>query len=623
MYYTPGKYLLTAKEVDHRVLSGVVTFMYISLGESLRQLRRQKNMTQTELGGKGYSKSYVSGIERGEIVPTQESLHFFAQQLGQPIKSFDALLQGARGQVKQSTSSVRASLSLIYNEGENRPELVTLLKLLLVGKKPYTLSLAHAFTALSNESLEGVLPHTQEALYACLYALLEQEQGKFQQALINFGYARAIAPAHYQPTILGAIGMNYFLEQQYQTALEYHLQALTLLNQEVPSETASHLLLTLELYCADDYRALGRYREACAYYQRAHQHLHTTSNMQIATQLYLGLGYCTYAVLYQVASLLEPLPRQSASDDWERAFQCALSFLLQSRTLYQVSHDIPGEAHVRLLQAMILLDFSSWRFHHVQEHARLRGTLLPLNTASLLDNAEEQCRYVLRLSQEIALAEESPVLGSEPLARTFEYTAYSYLIRISIQRAAGARLGHYTANALRQRSLAVSLCQRALDASTKRIPLTGVFDEDGDFSVENSPSSPLALLLLPALSPAEDNTAFPNPLSLSELFFAAAEVTEELGQAAATSGDALASYSQADQSFQAALSLAKRALPGTIPLYDGSSLARHYQHYIRAIKERTITSPETSSTVVPLLFSLLNDVLRLLPHPFSSLEDGD
>src|SRR6266571_3544517 len=53
------------------------------IGESIRQLRRQRNLTQSELGGERYSKSYVSALERDKITPSFQALQFFAEQLGQ------------------------------------------------------------------------------------------------------------------------------------------------------------------------------------------------------------------------------------------------------------------------------------------------------------------------------------------------------------------------------------------------------------------------------------------------------------------------------------------------------------------------------------------------------------
>src|SRR5947207_15963135 len=64
-----------------------------SIGESLRQLRRQQNLTQSELGGERYSKSYVSALERDKITPSFQALQFFAGQLGQSDDYFTTLFE--------------------------------------------------------------------------------------------------------------------------------------------------------------------------------------------------------------------------------------------------------------------------------------------------------------------------------------------------------------------------------------------------------------------------------------------------------------------------------------------------------------------------------------------------
>jgi transcriptional regulator with XRE-family HTH domain len=64
-----------------------------SIGESIRQLRRQQNLTQSELGGERYSKSYVSALERDKITPSLQALQFFAGQLGQSDNYFTTLFE--------------------------------------------------------------------------------------------------------------------------------------------------------------------------------------------------------------------------------------------------------------------------------------------------------------------------------------------------------------------------------------------------------------------------------------------------------------------------------------------------------------------------------------------------
>src|SRR5487761_413788 len=62
--------------------------MQQSIGMVIRQLRREHNKTQTELGGTAFSKSYVSAVESGKLSPSREALQHFALGLGKPEHYF-------------------------------------------------------------------------------------------------------------------------------------------------------------------------------------------------------------------------------------------------------------------------------------------------------------------------------------------------------------------------------------------------------------------------------------------------------------------------------------------------------------------------------------------------------
>ena len=66
--------------------------MNITMGEALRQLRRQQGLTQSELGGEQFSKSYISAVEHDKIVPSYEAIHHFAWRLGQDRDYFAQFL---------------------------------------------------------------------------------------------------------------------------------------------------------------------------------------------------------------------------------------------------------------------------------------------------------------------------------------------------------------------------------------------------------------------------------------------------------------------------------------------------------------------------------------------------
>src|SRR5690349_17603929 len=126
--------------------------MQQSLGIYIRQLRRQMSLTQTELGGERYSKSYVSAVERGSILPSQDALRFFADQLYQPIDQFEPLLQEAQ-QRKQSHPFVNSS-SVLMGEDNLHSEIITQLDLILAGANPHSHILNRELARFSQDAID-------------------------------------------------------------------------------------------------------------------------------------------------------------------------------------------------------------------------------------------------------------------------------------------------------------------------------------------------------------------------------------------------------------------------------------------------------------------------------------
>lgn len=60
----------------------------MTLGEKMRALRRQMGMTQAELAGEEFTKSFISQIEKNQARPSLKSLRIFAQRLNRPVSYF-------------------------------------------------------------------------------------------------------------------------------------------------------------------------------------------------------------------------------------------------------------------------------------------------------------------------------------------------------------------------------------------------------------------------------------------------------------------------------------------------------------------------------------------------------
>ena len=114
------------------------------VGENIRQMRRQQSLTQSELGGEHFSKSYVSAVERNKIVPSYEAMHFFAEQLGQSVDYFENLY--VQTENAKYTSSI-ATNTAVYTKDEQAVEerVLPLLNTLLEGAELYALPVLHSF----------------------------------------------------------------------------------------------------------------------------------------------------------------------------------------------------------------------------------------------------------------------------------------------------------------------------------------------------------------------------------------------------------------------------------------------------------------------------------------------
>lgn len=59
-----------------------------AVGQTIRRLRTSQGLTQAELGGEHFSKSYISQLERGSVTPSLRALDILAERLGVPTTFF-------------------------------------------------------------------------------------------------------------------------------------------------------------------------------------------------------------------------------------------------------------------------------------------------------------------------------------------------------------------------------------------------------------------------------------------------------------------------------------------------------------------------------------------------------
>ena len=572
------------------------------IGEHIRQLRRQYSLTQTELGDERFSKSYVSAVERGKITPSHDALHFFAEQLGQSSDYFEQFNQ----QIGLVPSLFPLPQPFLPPAGDRdkQEKAFILLDMLLENAELCCQQLLQRLPVLSSQEL-ATLPADKQARYSFWRGNIAQEKGNTSTALKAFEYALALASSKDQPPILDSLGMCHYLAHDYHMALSYHRRALHILEEEAISRTASTLRLKVQFHCAEDYRTMGAHKQAVVHYESARHYLNAAHDLKTASQIYEGLGYCTYASFFQKEMLLPSSLTETAIEEAEQAFQHATDLLSHSTTLYQVSNDSTAESITRLTQAMVLLDLCAQRRYVAQEKRGSIHAPIATNYATLLDEAKEQCNQVLINGQTSWLASHGP---STELKATL-YLAMAYLIRILVEQAVLTRHSGYTDKAKHERARAAFLCQRVLMAFAEQALSWALIQEimnmqtsDGEYQTESLPD--LANLSPPSRLPSSTR------ISQAELYFAAGALAEELGDTAMSAEYIDGQHKQADQYFQSALTLLRSALQEQQS--DQSYLTRCYRRYINILEGRIAIYAVKPKLHMQSLLNVLKDTLLQL-----------
>lgn len=549
------------------------------LGEYIRQLRRERRLTQTELGGEHFSKSYVSAIEREQITPTAEALRFFAEQLGLPSDALTLMSQ----QLKQGEQNI-SPIPYHDNTHSLSPNLIA------------TLPTQHASSPIGDIFLRGIAA---------------QQQGDISTALSMLEATLGMASPIDRPIVLDALGTNYALGYAYPIALNYHQRAYRLLlEQEQEKKGSIDTLFSVELHCANDCRALGLHERACMYYKLAHKHLLPSQSMKAAGELYAGLGYCTYASYWQHLHTDSHSSLQTKPKDFEQQSKAALEFLEQSSTVYLLGGDQEAVVKNQLICVMILLEFGTYQrgyAHTPDREIASSSTISPF--LALFKKAEEQCRNIL-LTCTPPRSSITPSLG-----RAFVTTTIAYIIRGKVQRAALARLDGESELATQELAKATGLYQQLLDTLTEpAIPAPLI--EEALTELDHFPDSqvPFSNNNLEKSERAETPVVVEGfeILSHAELYFAIAEALEERALLAATDQETASLYTQANAYFLRACSKISELRPesGNDPSY----ITRMYRATFDLLLERqkhTPFSPQTAQT--------LNELLRMeLAHPSCS-----
>jgi transcriptional regulator with XRE-family HTH domain len=585
--------------------------MQSASGELIRQIRRQYNLTQTELGGERFSKSYVSAVERNKIVPSPQALQYFAEQLGKPSDYFMNLFQQP-----QTIKQLAVLDPITLQNGERlgvQGEELALLDILLEDNELSSITGRQQLRALSPQMI-AALPAARQARYHFLLGREAQEERNLKEALQAFERALALAPVELQVAILNELGLNYYLSRDYQTALAYHLRALQLWQQqrEKLDSATDTLGFKIEFNCGNDYQALGAYRNACEHYENTRHYLNTEHDMKTAASLYYGLGYCAYGAIDQALSA--PGGNDTPTEAIEHEYQRASSFLVQSRTLYQVGGDRQAEAQARLMQARVLLDLAERRGQLSREADRQKSFLMA-NCTALLAEAEEQCRQTLLSEAEVLAGNAST---SYRQADMIIYLAFAFLIRVYVQRTVLASLGGYSDTSTRELMVATYLCNEVLSSFSKtELPLSLA----RDMSTLNLGVVQQTAILGELMKALPEGAAEQHsPFCVVEVCLAASEVAEQLGYAARVEKNASEWYEHANRWLQAGLVRVRAVVQSGER--DYGYLAHSYRRCFNMLDERMAVAPEVTEQTTRTLVNMLKEAVYQFSYPLLYMEEA-
>lgn len=164
----------------------------LRLGETIRALRKRRGFTQSQLAGKELTKSYISQIEHGRIVPSMRALDLLASRLGCSTADLvgrttpnDALDDAEAVFLEGDVSSAWERLERISATGDLSPRYLVLAadvgSRLRKGQTPELVSLALAEETLSN---------TERARALNAWGIYLAAEGDSEGALERFEKAR-------------------------------------------------------------------------------------------------------------------------------------------------------------------------------------------------------------------------------------------------------------------------------------------------------------------------------------------------------------------------------------------------------------------------------------------------
>ncbi len=233
----------------------------MTLGERIRIARYAAHLTQEELAGSTFSKSYISAVERGKMTPSIAALRLLTERLSVSV----AYLLGEQesdpnmppGQEPAPNANLSSDEQLLTQQFEEAEQL-------LMNHAPTA-----ALERLGNPETEARLPPQHQARWAWLYGWARLQLHHEQEAIAVLQHGLEAAQATHDLRSEGHLHYTLakaHLDQEKRTGVDQLFQAAIRCFEQTSDYHA--LLCVYDTY-SDFLAQQGRYQEAYEQMQRA------------------------------------------------------------------------------------------------------------------------------------------------------------------------------------------------------------------------------------------------------------------------------------------------------------------------------------------------------------------
>lgn len=350
------------------------------VGKRLREARKARNLTQSQLAGDDFSVSYISAIERGQIHPSLRALEIFAQRLG--LSSKDLLLTSTSLEQNQVRSEATGDEETEWH-------------LLLAHIRLLQGASASAAQLIQQQLQKSLLP-ARKAYALYLLALAYARGGLWQESDHTLSEAIRLLKDNTSPLALHLLNLQGIVQAQihnHTLGLSLHRRCRDLLETRQPQD----IFFKVEVYAQLGYHMLHleQFEEARSLFEAALQQAVGVTPAELAAMYYELLladdpeqfqnelmAYKSLEASMQLAQqeqhreLHHMLGRAILHDDRERA----LNYLTEM--LNELPHDplVQASAHIHLA----LWELAGENQAAAKNHVKMAHSLLDAGDDSII-----------------------------------------------------------------------------------------------------------------------------------------------------------------------------------------------------------------------------------------------